>query len=113
MSAVWSWSDVPGLDAPPPPPAPRVAVARHRWSLASLPVNEHMPAPVGATLRQALSAISGVARRRGLRFAVHVTEANGLFVRRVPPGASGPGVEIMRGPVPASSRLTAPEGRAP
>lgn len=114
MSAVWSWADVPGLDAPPS--ASRRAPRRlRRWSLASLMVNEYMPAPAGATLRQAVSASYGVARRRGLRFAVHATAPGdaGLFVRRVPMNGAGAGVEIVRDPVPIGSRLVLPGEAVP
>ena len=81
-AAVWSWADVPGLDAPPPArPAPRPAGAKRPhswWVLLLLAEGEHAPAPDGATLRQAYSA-------------------------------AGPGIETVRGPVPASSRLVSPE----
>lgn len=114
MSAVWSWADVPGLDAPPSA-SRRAPRRRRRWSLASLMVNEYMPAPAGATLRHAVATSASVARRHGLRFAVHVTAPGdtGLFVRRVPTNGVGPGVKTVRGPVPAGSRLVTPAEVAP
>lgn len=115
MSAVWSWADVPGLDTPP---ASRGAVGRtavkrpyRRWALLWLAVGEHCAAPSGVTLAHARSVVSTAAQRRGLRFVIHVALPGdaGLFVRRVPLGRAGPGIETVRGPVPASSRPVSPE----
>lgn len=113
-AAVWSWADVPGLDAPPPSTRPaRRPRARRRlvWPMVWLMVDEHASAPAGATLAQAKSAVNQLARIRGLRFVIHVTGPGdtGLFIRRVAPGRAGPGYETVRGPVPASSRLVSPE----
>lgn len=119
MSApVWSWADVPGLSGPPVSrPVPRPAGVKRtyqRWLLSWLAEGEHCAAPPGATLKHTHSVVSTAALRRGVRFVVHVTAPGdaGLFVRRVPLGTAGPGVQTVRAPVPPSSRLVTAEDAA-
>lgn len=98
----WSWDDVPWPQGQKPPPrrAVRAAPSRHKWSFRSLAEGEARAAPAGATLRQAVVAARVAAHRYGMRFVIEETEA-GLFVRRVPHGECGLGVEIVRAPVSA------------
>ncbi len=105
MSAVWSWDDVPWDDPPRPrtPPPARVVRPYRRWALLWLAEGEHCAAPAGRTPRQVQSVASTAAHRHGLRFVIHATEA-GVFVRRVPPGTTGIGTEVVRASVPAESR---------